>query len=99
MKESTRKRKQNFILNAASRVIANKGMTNFTMEEVAEEGNVTKVTLYSYFQSKENLLMAVIHSVTNTIGTNLKEAIIAAGSGKGSQMVSTIMESLSLIHI
>lgn len=93
MKESTRKRKQNFILNAASKVIATKGMTNFTMEEVAEEGNVTKVTLYSYFQSKENLLMAVIYDVTDTISQNLQGAIIAAGKLSGSRTLLVILES------
>ena len=63
MKESTRKRKEGLMLRAAGRVMQKKGLTNFTMEEVADEAYVTKVTLYTYFTSKENLTMAVCHSI------------------------------------
>lgn len=55
------------MLKAAMRIMERKGLTNFTMEEVAEEANVTKVTLYTYFTSKENLIMAVSHNVHEQI--------------------------------
>lgn len=55
------------MLKAAMRIMQRKGLTNFTMEEVAEEANVTKVTLYTYFTSKENLIMAVSHNVYEQI--------------------------------
>ncbi|MBT8220233.1 MAG: TetR/AcrR family transcriptional regulator [Bacteroidia bacterium] len=75
MKESTRLRKESFILHAAAGVMQKKGLTNFTMEEVAEKANITKVTLYSYFESKENLTMAVCYDVHTKMSHVVKAVI------------------------
>lgn len=37
------------------------GFKNAKMEDIAAKAGITKVTLYSYFQSKENLYMAVTY--------------------------------------
>jgi len=80
MKEATRKRKEGLMLKAALRVMQRKGLTNFTMEEVADEANVTKVTLYTYFTSKENLTMAVSYSIYEMIH-QLVLGVIEKGTG------------------
>lgn len=78
MKESTRRKKEGLMLKAAARILQKKGLTNFTMEEVAEEANVTKVTLYTYFTSKENLTMAVCYGIYSELQdrlTSLEESL------------------------
>ncbi|UCG61048.1 MAG: TetR/AcrR family transcriptional regulator [Candidatus Zixiibacteriota bacterium] len=52
------KRKQ--IIEAALKVFARKGLSNFKMAEIAEEAVVGKGTLYEYFRTKEELIMGSI---------------------------------------
>ena len=59
MKEDKRISKEESIISAAEKVFGEVGYKNAKMEEVARVAGITKVTLYSYFQSKENLYMAV----------------------------------------
>ena len=54
------KKEQNIIL-AAERVFENAGFHNAKIDDIALEAGITKVTLYSYFQSKENLYLAIIY--------------------------------------
>lgn len=48
------------ILEAALKVFANEGYTGATTRRIAEEASVAEVTLFRKFQSKENLLKAVL---------------------------------------
>ncbi len=59
MKEDKRISKEEAIISAAEKVFGEVGYKNAKMEEVAAVAGITKVTLYSYFQSKENLYMAI----------------------------------------
>lgn len=53
--------KEKKILLAAEKVFGRLGFKNAKMEDIAEEADITKVTLYSYYQSKENLYMAITY--------------------------------------
>lgn len=59
MKDNKRQKKESSIVEAAERVFTAVGFTNAKMDDIAREASITKVTLYAYFQSKENLYMAV----------------------------------------
>ena len=59
MKIKTRENKEKNIINSAEHVFARFGFKNARMEDIATDAGITKVTLYSYFQSKENLYLAV----------------------------------------
>lgn len=48
------------ILDAALRVFASEGYKGATTRRIAQEANVTEVTLFRKFQSKENLLREVL---------------------------------------
>ncbi|MGE5355140.1 MAG: TetR/AcrR family transcriptional regulator [Deltaproteobacteria bacterium] len=61
MKEDKRLSKEEAIINAAEKVFGESGYRNAKMEDVASAAGITKVTLYTYFQSKENLYMAVTY--------------------------------------
>lgn len=54
--------KENNIITAAEEVFGKVGFHNAKMEDIASAAGITKVTLYSYFQSKENLYMAIIYN-------------------------------------
>lgn len=59
MKIAKRNQKEQNIINAAEKIFGALGFRNAKMDDIAKEAGITKVTLYSYFQSKENLYMAI----------------------------------------
>lgn len=61
MKGIKKNLKESHIIEAAEQVFAMVGFKNAKMEDIAAKAGITKVTLYSYFQSKENLYMAVTY--------------------------------------
>ncbi len=48
------------ILDAALRVFTSRGLHDGTMEEIAEEAELGKATLYYYFPSKETILSTLV---------------------------------------
>ena len=71
------------ILNAAEKVFFLKGYELSTMDEVAKIAEYSKKTLYSYFQSKEQLLQAIIFrafwTLNKMIHTELDDKINLTG--------------------
>ena len=63
------------IVDAAERIFFSKGIDNATMDEIAEEAELSKGTLYLYFKSKEELLFAVNLRALNILLTMFKETI------------------------
>ena len=67
MKEIKRNKKENFIIESAERVFSTVGFKNAKMEDIATEACITKVTLYSYFQSKENMYLAITYKALTAL--------------------------------
>ncbi|MCE5252299.1 TetR/AcrR family transcriptional regulator [bacterium] len=66
------------ILAAATRVFARKGYFHATLDEVAQEAEFSKASLYNYFSSKEDLLF----SIMKTVIFSRNSAFSVAFSGK-----------------
>ena len=58
-KERERLRRREEIIDAAERVFFTKGIRDATMDDVAEEAELSKGTLYLYFKSKQELYLAI----------------------------------------
>jgi TetR/AcrR family transcriptional regulator len=54
-KEREKEQRRNEIINAAERIFFSKSYETATMEDVANEAELSKATLYLYFKSKEDL--------------------------------------------
>jgi AcrR family transcriptional regulator len=54
------------ILEAATRVFADKGFSRATTREVAREAGISEGTIYNYFKDKEALLMAIMDVLNET---------------------------------
>jgi len=59
---NTYESKQRSILDSAAAVIAEAGMKNASMSQIAERGNVSKALLYHYYSSKSALIFDIVHS-------------------------------------
>jgi AcrR family transcriptional regulator len=51
------------ILNAAERVFTRKGIDLARMDDIAEETGLSKGTLYLYFKSKGDLIIAILERI------------------------------------
>ncbi len=58
-RQREKERRRNDIIDAAERVFFSSGLENATMDDVAEQAELSKGTLYIYFKSKEDLYLAI----------------------------------------
>lgn len=66
------------ILAAAERLFAEKGIDKTTMDDIARESEYSKATLYVYFQSKEEIINAILLSGLVLLQRKLQEAMEGA---------------------
>jgi AcrR family transcriptional regulator len=92
MKVETKVNKENKIIEAAEKVFSQYGFKNARMEEVAQVAGITKVTLYAYFKSKENLYMAITHKALTQLVEKTNACIEQTESQKGLESVIAITE-------
>ncbi len=59
-KEREKELRSESIIDAAERIFFSKGFENATMNDVAEEAELSKGSLYLYFHSKNELCMAIL---------------------------------------
>lgn len=93
MKEERRNQKESRLISIAADVFARVGYKNAKMDDIAAEANVTKVTLYSYFQSKENLYMAVTFQAMSALNNVYKETIEENAYRTGLESVLALLET------
>jgi len=74
-REREKEQRKNDIVDAAERIFFKKGHENATMDDVANEAELSKGTLYLYFKNKEDLYLA-IHLRGNKILHSLFEKAV-----------------------
>ena len=74
-KELLQKFRTEGILDAAIKVIAQKGLEKATMEQVAEEAGISKATIYLYFKNKETLYFTCVMDRFDDMLSAMKEAV------------------------
>lgn len=77
--------KQNRILDAAEEVIFTQGIEHATMDEIAEQAQLSKGTLYYYFQNKHDLYFAVNNRGLTLLTQNFVQ--VFSGNYTGLEMV------------
>ena len=68
------------ILAAAERLFSEKGIEGTTMDDIAREAEYSKATLYVYFQSKEEIINAILLSGMILLQKKVKAAIDSSES-------------------
>ena len=84
------------ILAAARRLMQGRGVEAVTMEEIAGAAGVAKGTVYLYFQSKDELVQALISQVGENILAEIEAVVEAPGtaSQKVQQVASILLDYL-----
>ncbi len=74
-RQREKEKRRNDIIDAAEKVFFSKGLDGATMEEVAEEAELSKGTLYLYFQRKDDLYGAIAGRAIKLLTARFEEAI------------------------
>ncbi len=93
MKLTTKLKKEQSIIEAAERVFSKVGFKNARMEDIALEGSITKVTLYSYFQSKDNLIMGVTYQALSKLEESYDKTLKDYKDMNGLDLTMKVMET------
>lgn len=86
--------KKKAIMDAAEKIISEKGIFGLTMKKVAREADVATGTLYLYFNTKESLFAAVNARINEDINQAIKKKmdLYHADSGKIVAIETAIVE-------
>jgi len=93
MNELKRSQKENIIIDSAIEVFQEVGFKNAKMEDIASKAGITKVTLYSYFKSKENLYLAVTYKAMYELNTIYTKTIKSNASKNGLESTLQLLET------
>jgi AcrR family transcriptional regulator len=85
------------ILAATRRLMEQQGVDALTMEEIAQAAGVAKGTLYLYFQSKDELIQALLSQVGEAIARDL-EAILARPEPPPAKLQQVAMVLLNFVE-
>lgn len=80
-KEREKEQRRQQIIDAAEKVIFAKGLEQATMDEIAEEAELSKGTLYLYFKNKNELYMAICERGSNILNSRFAKVFTADHSG------------------
>jgi AcrR family transcriptional regulator len=87
-KEREKQRRRNDILDAAEKVFFSGEFKDATVDDVAAEAELSKATLYLYFESKEDMYFAVHMRGMGRLGEMFKK--VATGEDKGIEKIRAI---------
>lgn len=73
--EIRRENKMKDILNAALQLFSMKGIKNVSIAEIAKNANVSQVSIYNFFQSKENLARHAFFKIMDDIMNDMEVLI------------------------
>lgn len=64
----TRQRNKNLICSVANKTFREKGIANTSMNDIADNCEITRRTIYNYFENKTELLQFLIKDLYNKNG-------------------------------
>ena len=79
--ERPRRRREQDVLNAAAKVFSERGYSDASVQEVADELGILKGSLYHYIDTKEDLLFWLLDEVHEGVGAVLAEVEATEGLG------------------
>lgn len=74
-KEREKEQKRSLMLEAAEALILEKGLDNLNMTEVADRAEVSKGSLYQYFESKTDLVLGICDKATGLLTKEIQKVL------------------------
>ncbi|NYB51806.1 MAG: TetR/AcrR family transcriptional regulator [Methanobacteriaceae archaeon] len=80
-REREKEQRRNDIINAAEKLFFARGYDEVSMNDIAQEVELSKATLYLYFANKEELFFAIVLRGTLILNSKIKEEVENAEKG------------------
>lgn len=90
-REREKKQRQHDIINAAEKLFFSRGYDKVSMKDIALEVELSKATLYLYFQNKKSLFFAIVLRGTKILNKFIRDAV--KKQDKGIDMISAYREA------
>ena len=74
-KEREKEQRRKEIIDAAEKRFFDKGYDNVSMNDISKEVELSKATLYLYFENKEELFFAIVLRGTRILNAMIREAV------------------------
>ncbi|PAU94934.1 hypothetical protein CK503_05550 [Aliifodinibius salipaludis] len=92
-KAREKERRRNQIIDAAERVIFSKSLEQATMDEIAEEAELSKGTLYLYFENKTDLYIAITQRGSDLLNSKFAKVFSGAHDHTGLELIRMMGET------
>ncbi|WP_226990882.1 TetR/AcrR family transcriptional regulator [Methanosarcina acetivorans] len=81
IKEQEKERKRNYILDAAEKLFFSRGYDSVSMDDIANEVELSKAALYLYFKDKESLFFTIVLRGIKLLNAMIEESIKSCKTG------------------
>lgn len=92
-KAREKERRRNQIIDAAEKIIFSKGLEQATMDEIAEEAELSKGTLYLYFENKTDLYIAITQRGSDLLNSKFAKVFSEEHDQKGLELIRKMGET------
>ena len=92
-KAREKERRRNQIIDAAEKVIFSKSLEQATMDEIAEEAELSKGTLYLYFKNKTELYIAITQRGSTLLNSKFTKIFSEGHDQKGLELIRRMGET------
>ena len=96
-KKREKQQRAQSILDAAIKVFLAKGYAKATMVDIALEAEITKPTIYQYFETKEHLYLSLMVPYIDELGRQvqrIEEKVLDGGYDSGADVVHDLFEAM-----
>lgn len=92
-KAREKEQRRNQIVDAAEDVIFSKGLEQATMDEIAEQAELSKGTLYLYFKNKTELYLAITQRGSNILNSRFAKVFAGDHDHSGIELIRLMGET------
>ena len=96
-KEREKQQRAQSILDAATKVFLAKGYTKTTMDDIALAAEITKPTIYQYFDTKEQLYFTLMDPFIEELASGtekIEKKVLEGGYEKGASLVCDLFRNM-----
>jgi AcrR family transcriptional regulator len=92
-KAREKEQRRNQIIDAAEQIIFSKGLEQSTMDEIAEEAELSKGTLYLYFKNKNELYLAITQRGSDILNNQFAKVFSGDHDHTGIELIRQLGET------
>ncbi len=96
-KQEERETRKKLILNSALEVFKTKGLEHATMDEIAQEADFGKATLYYYYKSKEEIFSTILIKGWTALWDGIEDVVIEKNTPRR-KFIKIIKKIIELVN-